>query len=406
MKTFRYAKLTVLLSLISCCPDAYAAAFQFYEVGAPIIGTAGVGQAALANDASTAYFNPAGMTNLDSSELMLGLQFILPYTNFSPNSSNSISGNNGGSASLLAPGLGAYYVYHYSPKVSVGFDLNSPYGGALSYNNHWVGRYNVQQMMFYTVDANPTVAYQINPMISIGGGIVIEYANLTQTLAIPIVPALLDGQANIKVDNVAPGFNLGVLFTPDEATRIGVAYRSQIVHHLSGNTDLLNISATPTTRTKMVMPANIIASVTRALTSNITILGELGWANWSSMKTTMVTIDGFSAVTPNNWSNTYRAGIGGRFQVMPSLLVQTGVSYDSSPTTSSKRLPNLPVDGQWRFGAGLEYALIKQATLAASYEFMHLGSAPISNASSLGVLSGSYSRNYANVFQISLNVAC
>ena len=42
---------------------SYAAAFQFYELGAPSNGTAGVGQAALASDASTAYFNPAGMAS-------------------------------------------------------------------------------------------------------------------------------------------------------------------------------------------------------------------------------------------------------------------------------------------------------------------------------------------------------
>lgn len=405
MKRFRLSRLAVFIGLMTCGQLSYAAAFQFYELATPVIGTAGVGQAAIANDASTAYFNPAGMTFLSGSQLMLGSQFILPYTNFSPNSANTITGNNGGTASLLAPGIGAYYVYRATPKLGLGVSLTSPYGGALSYNNHWVGRYNVQQMTFYTVALNPTIAYQANSWLSVGGGIVVEYANLSQTLALRLTP-LLDGQANIKVDNVAPGFNLGVLLAPDAATKVGVTYRSQIIHRLHGNTDFLNISITPNTSTRMVMPANIIASLSRALNSKFTLLGELGWADWSSMRDTVVTIAGFTAVTPQNWRNTYRAGLGGRYQFKPSLLLQAGVSYDSSPTISTRRLPDLPVDRQIRIGAGIEYALVKAAMLGVSYEYMNLGRGSISNTSSLGVLSGSYSRNYANVFQVSLNVNC
>ncbi len=405
MKRFQFTQLTSALALLVFSPLSHAAAFQFYELGAPINGTAGVGQAALANDASTAYYNPAGMTFLSSTQVMLGTQFILPYTNFSPNSANTIAGNNGANAGLLAPGLGGYFVYQLSPRLSAGINVNSPYGGALSYNSRWVGRYIAQQVMFYTVDANPALAYQVNKWLSLGVGYVMEYANLNQSIALPI-QAGLDGQANLKLDNFASGFNLGVIIAPDAATKLGITYRSQVVHHLNGNTSFLNITATPTTHSKMVMPTNITASISRALTSKFTLLGEVGWADWSTMRNTIVTIDRFSAVTPNNWHNTMRVGLGGRYQLRDALLVQTGVSYDSSPTTTSQRLPDLPVDAQVRAGVGLEYAFIKQATLGASYEYLHLGSAAISNTSAMGVLSGSYPRNYANVVQVSLNVIC
>src|SRR5580692_2999585 len=89
-KGFCMKKKLVNLALCTffLCEAAFPAAFQLYELGTPVIGTAGVGQAALASDASTAYFNPAGMTQLPTSEFMLGTQVLLPYAEFGKNNQN------------------------------------------------------------------------------------------------------------------------------------------------------------------------------------------------------------------------------------------------------------------------------------------------------------------------------
>lgn len=395
--------VAAIITTLSFSTSANAAAFQFYELGAPVIGTAGVGQAALANDASTAYYNPAGMARLPSTEFMLGTQVGLSYTNFSPNSSNTIAGNNGGNAGALVPGADAYFVYNASPKLKIGASITSPYGGLLDYTNHWVGRYIVQQMLLLTLNLNPALAYQINDCVAVGAGISIEYASLYQTVAAPSSPTV-DGQATFRGSNTSPGFNLGILFNPAPATKIGVAYRSQIIHNLRGDIDLLNYSATPSASTKLVMPANVIASISQDIANQFVLLGEVGWANWSSMVNTIVSVHNFSVVTPQNWNNTYRLGVGGQFKATPAMLLQGGVSYDSSPTSSSKRTPNLPMDRQIRVGVGAIYAMLKAVNLGLSYEYINLGRAPINNTSFAGVLSGQYSRNYMNVVQASLNI--
>jgi len=384
---------------------AEAAAFQLYELGTPIVATAGVGQAAVASDASTVYFNPAGMAVLSTSQMMLGSEMLLPYANFSPNSSNTISGNNGGNAGMLSPMISGYYMYNFSPDLKLGFGLTSPYGGALNYNTNWVGRYSVQQMTLLTINFNPALSYKLLDWLALGAGVSVEYASLYQTLALRL-NSTSDGQASLNVDNTAEGFNLGMLLIPTQSTKIGIAYRSQIVHHLSGNLGFLNISNTPTATTKLVMPANIIASISQGITDQFTLLGEFGWSNWSSMRDSIVTVNGYSGVTPENWNNTYRVGIGGQYKISQPVLLQAGASYDSSPTTSTQRTPNLPMDKQLRIGVGLEYSLNRVAVLGLSYEYFNLGSAPINNTSSVGTLAGSYSRNYTNVFQASLNVAC
>lgn len=406
MKGFRLSLFSLAVGSLLSSSLANAAAFQLYEVGAPVVGAAAVGQTTL-NDPSTAYFNPASMVQVQGTQFMLGSQAILQYTNFSPNPGTTITGGNGGSAGGLLPGVSGFFVHTINPKLKAGVSLTMPYGGALSYDNFWVGRYVVQQMVLYTLNLNPSLAYQINDWASVGGGIVIEYANLYQTVAIPISSSpAVDGQGTLKLDNTSPGINLGALFTPAPNTKIGIAYRSQIIHNLRGSTSFANITTTPGTSTKLVMPANIIASIAQNITPKVTLLGEAGWANWSSMRNSVIFIDGYSLSTPQDWNDTYRLGIAGRYQFTSDFLGQAGISYDSSPTSASKRLPDLPMDRQIRVGAGIEYMMVRAATLGLSYEYMNLGKASINNTSAAGVLSGNYSRNYANVFQASISIGC
>jgi len=403
MRHLRLSLLTICLGTSLLSNVANAAAFQLYEQGTPIIGTAAVGQAANTSDASTAYFNPAGMAALPSSEFMLGSQMIFPNTHFSPNTANTISGGSGGNAGTLTPGMSMYYVYSYAPRLKLGVALTSPYGGSLTYDDGWVGRYNVQNAFFYTINLNPSLALQVNKWLAVGAGVSVEYMSLQQTTALPLIP-LVDGQINVKVTDYAPGANFGVMLTPSKATTVGIAYRSQITHDMHGNITFLRITDQPNTSTKMVMPQNVIASWTQDLSDRFTLLTELGWSNWSSMKNTTLNVAGYSVVTPLNWNDTYRVGLGGKFKVTPAFVLQAGASYDSSPTSTANRLPVLPMDRQVRLGVGFLYTMHKIVKLGMSYEYWNLGNAPIHNTSSAGVLAGSYSTNFANTLQASINV--
>jgi len=123
MKYTVWARCGFLVAIAACTlmtQTAKAAAYQLYEMGTPVIGTAGVGQAALAEDASTAWFNPAGMLRLQGSQLMLGSQIMVPHVQFSKNSSNTIAGESGGNAGTLLPGMSLYTAWNYSPTVKFG----------------------------------------------------------------------------------------------------------------------------------------------------------------------------------------------------------------------------------------------------------------------------------------------
>lgn len=385
--------------------SSFAAAFQAYELASPIIGTAAVGQA-ITPDASIAYFNPAAMAQLNGTSYLVGTQFILPYINFSKNSLTTILGDNGANAGSLLPSGALYYVYSYSPSLKLGLSFNSPYGGMLNYNDGWAGRFIVQNLQMYALDLNPSFAYQLSDWAAIGAGFTIEYANLMQTLALPTRVRLVDGQANLNVSNTNVGFNVGLFLIPWEGTKIGLAYRSKISHDLEGTTTFYRIDVVPITSMQMIMPQTFIASIAEDFSDQLTLLAEAGWANWAQMKDTIVNIRNITLVIPQDWHDTYRVGLGAKYSVTPDFTLQSGASFDSSPTSASKRLPDLPMDRQIRVGLGFLYNIIRPVQLGFSYEYINFGKAPIHNQSIVGTLSGDYWRNFANVFQASINVNC
>ena len=403
MLFFRLNKFVAFVGLTFISNPIFAAAFQLYELGTPIIGTAGVGQAVV-NDASSAYFNPAAMVSLTSSQFMLGAQTILPYANFSVKPGNTLSGDAGGNAGLLTPGMSLFYSYQYNPCLKFGVSFTTPYAGSLNYTNGWVGRYVIQQATFYALNLNPSVAWRVNDWLTAGMGVAIEYMNLQQTTALPIGGSD-DGQINVKAENVSGGFNLGALFTPFTNTEIGLAYRSQVNHNLHGDLTFLRISDTPNTSIRMIMPHNLILSLKQKVTPAATLLAEAGWSHWSTMHNSILHVAGYSATTPRDWNDTYRLGLGGRYDLTDHLTLQAGASFDSSPTNTAHRLPDLPMDKQVRVGTGFQYAASKAINLGMSYEYMNLGRARIDNTSSNGTLNGSYWRNFANFVQASINIA-
>lgn len=392
-----------LASSLLFASNAFSAAFTLYEVAAPVMGTAGVGQAAFASDASTSFFNPAGMTQLKNSQVMVGGQAFFLNTHFETDDLNTLRGGNGNNAGGIYPGLANYIVYDYSPTLKFGVSLNAPYAGGVHYTEGWVGRYVAQDDLLITLDLNPSFAYQVNDWFAAGAGFSIQYAKYDQQMAM-FLPGLPDGSADLELDNFALGFNLGVLLTPTPKTRIGVAYRSGFTHDLTGETAFERLLVTPPSSSILKEPQSVILSVAQQATSKLLLLGEAGWANWGVFDNTIVNIGGFSLVIPDDWHNTWRAGVGMEYQLISRLTMQFGVSYDSSPVDKYHRLPFLPMDRQIRIGTGMKFQANDYAMLSMAYEYVDFGDAKIFSPSAVGVLSGKYPVNRGNFLSMSINV--
>src|SRR5512143_1112793 len=221
--------IAAAIGLLLGSGTAWAGGAWVYETAAPDVGTASAGRAALAEDASTTFGNPAGMTRLGGVNLLFGLQPTIITTEFDTGSGTTTSGTNGGNAGGFLPAGGIYGSYSILPELKVGCALNSYVGGALNYDTDWVGRYYGTESTLLTFNLNPVIAYRVLPWLSLGAGFSVQWAKLKNELAVNnAIESLPDGFMKYEDNNFGFGGNVGALFEIDDKTRVGVTYRSQV----------------------------------------------------------------------------------------------------------------------------------------------------------------------------------
>jgi len=196
---------SIILRVVSCLViltlplAARAGSFQLSEQSVSGLGVAFAGGAASAEDASTLFFNPAGLTLLDKSELQLGMHAIIPSDEFTnqgtrynlpgtPFNGLTVVGGNGGNAGINHI-LGNLYFSHPLVRnssygdITVGVGVFSPFGLETDYQPDWVGRYAALRTKLTTIDIQPTLAWRYG-RFSLGGGVDIQYASARLSQAI------------------------------------------------------------------------------------------------------------------------------------------------------------------------------------------------------------------------------
>lgn len=277
---------------------AGAGSFSLNEQSVSGLGTAYAGGAAQAEDASTLFFNPAGIVLLDQGELQFAAHGLFPSATFSNEGSHynlpgtpfnglPISGGNDGDAGVdhVLPNLyltqpvlrGSQY-----GDLTLGIGVTVPFALETDYSNPaWVGRYHALRSKLTTFDIQPTIAYRLWDQLSFGAGLDIQYASarLTQAIdfglaaqqplaqffgALPPVlvppteaaylnagffPGGRDGVSEIHGDDWAVGFTLGALWEYMKGSdqsffqdgRFGISFRSKIDHTIEGDADFRRV---------------------------------------------------------------------------------------------------------------------------------------------------------------------
>ena len=140
MSSLKRCFYVVALCTSLLATSAWAGGLALYELGTPDVGTAAAGWSARAQDASTAFTNPAGMTRLEQSQLLAGVQPLYVNVNFDAVSS-TFGGGDGGNAGGWVPSAGLYYVHDVTQNWTLGVAAASHFGLGLDYNDNWAGRY-------------------------------------------------------------------------------------------------------------------------------------------------------------------------------------------------------------------------------------------------------------------------
>ncbi len=391
----RPTKRTVLLacgtlvlavgSLAASVSVAQAGGLYLNEFATPSMGVAGAGAEAVASDASTnfALHNPAGMTRLDGNEVSVGAGVLYGDTKFDQDPSTPFAGGNGGDQAGLAPILGSHGVLSVTDDLKFGMSVFSISGAALDPDDGWTGRYQLREIELLTLSFNPSAAYRLNDRLSVAAGFIATYADIDFQLAAPIGGA---GNVEIEGDDWAFGFNLGALFELSPRTRVGIIYVSEIEPEFSGDLEITtggSPSFSAPSTLKFTYPQLVRVGAYHELNDQWALLGTVGWEDWSAFDSfTVATTVGAGSI-PTGWEDTYHFSGGVHYRLNDDWLLQTGITYDTSPVSSSDRTADLPIDRQNRVAVGAQYQLSERMNVGGAFEYIDLGDAKINDPSAL-----------------------
>ncbi|MHC4945073.1 MAG: OmpP1/FadL family transporter, partial [Planctomycetota bacterium] len=329
-----------------------------YENGSPDMGTSYAGHSARADDAATAYQNPAGMTRIQGNELMLGSYVAVTKFRFDPDLGRTVSNppgqtNGGGTMDSLIPALGTFIVTDLAEDLKFGFTVNAISAAGVDYHNNWIGRTFVTENSMVIANLEPALAYKVSDELSLGVGMHLLKATYSQQLK--ATSAL--NAATVEIDDAEDwgiAGTIGGLYEFSERTRIGATFRSQGNMKLSGDVESpIPINVDFDTDFDVPMGAN--ASLFHRLTDEVALLADVGWTDWSHFDNQGVTVGPSSGSIRRDWKDTYRFGVGIEYDFTEKWLFRSGISYDTSPCDDDDMLPDIPVGEQYRISLGVEH---------------------------------------------------
>ncbi|HEY4366360.1 MAG TPA: outer membrane protein transport protein [Steroidobacteraceae bacterium] len=373
---------------------ACASGFALLEQSASRLGTAFSGTAAAADDASTVFYNPAGLMKLSQAQALLvasGVQIGSTFHNVNSQAALGQSlGSDGGDAGGWSVLPAAYFALPVNSDLAFGLALNVPFGLQLDYDNDWIGRFQSQRSQIETYNINPAVAWRLNPHVSLGFGlnyqrVLAELTNAVNYTAVvgqglqqlvaagqlppAAVPGLiaanggLSGATKVRGDDSAWGFNAGVLFEFSPDTRLGLAYRSSTLYTIEGSVNFAPPTASDPVGAGIIAaasatggplstgPISVDLELPEIATAsfyhrmgNVELLADVAWTGWSSVQELRIVRDSGDvlSVTPELWKDTWRYALGATYALNDMWKLRGGVAFDQSPVPDSTRTTRLP----------------------------------------------------------------
>ena len=370
-----------------------AAGFQLLEQNASGLGNAYAGSAAVAENASTIFYNPAGMTQLQAREISGGLVAVGTSFKFTDNGSSSgrLAGNggDGGGWGFLPNG---YLSWALNKDLYVGVGVGAPFGLKTEYSNPWIGAAQSTMFDVKTYNVNPSIAYRVNEVVSVGAGVNWQRMSTEYTRQVGTVSVFAASPLKLTLDGDSWGWNVGGLFILSPATKVGISYRSTVDYDLSGNINVtgpipgVNAGGTSSAKASVKLPDLFILSATQQLSDKWQMLGDVSWTGWSSIPKIDVTrtsgaLSGQSAQTlDTNFQDTWRVALGANYQYTDAIKLKFGVAYDQTPVQSTAtRLVSLPDNDRTWFSAGAQWTPSKGSTVDFGVAYLYLKDTAIDN---------------------------
>lgn len=382
----RILRTGLAIAIASTSSYSLASGFALNEQSVAGMGMSFAGRSSSAEDASTVFGNPAGMARIKREQINIGAAAIHAKSDISHASGIGGGSNDGDMVPTTGVPMG-YYVKPLDEKVAFGIGVYAPFGLATDYESGFMGRYEADKSFVRVVTIQPTLSYRFNDQLSVGFGPTFNRIDgeLTSAIGNP-VPGAGDGKVKIKGDDVAVGFNVGVLYEFTPQTRVGLTYHSRVKYELEGDTRVSG--AGPVLETAagkydasldLTTPESVDMSFTHEIDDNWTLYAGSTWTRWSRLKEIRVDNEGVtgplepalsSIVEEQNWHDTWAHAVGVSYKLNPQWVLRTGLAYDQSPVNNTDRSPRIPSGDRTILSFGAGWSPSDEMTIDLAYSYL------------------------------------
>jgi long-chain fatty acid transport protein len=401
----------LLVMLLVPVSQVQAGGFSIYEQGARAMGRASA-FVAMPSDPSAIFYNPAGLTLLDGTQIYVGGTIIMPTGEFDGTSPLGAAATGTMKDQLFIP-PNLYISHRLNDKIVLGLGVHTPFGLGTAWKDPatWAGRWVSVDSEIQMFGINPTVAMQVNDKLAVGAGLDVRFSSVRVEQYVPYPSPPPFDAATLKLEsdmNNAIGFNFGLLYALSEKMNLGLAYRSGIELKYTGEAVITSLLSQPEVtadvETAINYPAVFTAGVAYKLKDNLLVEGDLQYWFWSAFEelsisglpTGDVTID-------ENYDNSFELRLGLEWWKSETMALRAGFVHDQSPVPKASISPMLPdadrngITG----GVGLKFGSM---TVDAAFMYLVFADAETADPMPTGYPKGIY-KNSALLFGVNLGFA-
>lgn len=384
-------RLVFLMSaagIMSFHQSAMAAAFQLWEQDGASIGNYHAGRAAIAEDASTSYYNPAGLIRIKNQQVVFGADPIL--TDFRYKGTVKVDTLNdptpqpvtaqGGGFNLIPFG---HYASPICDCVVFGLSVDVPFGLQTNYGSNTILRYAATLTSLQVIDVSPNLGIALNDKFSIGFGVDWQHLNAEFDQTATFGDQTFDTYSRNTGTSEAWGYHLGALYQFTPQTRVGLSYHSKVSHRVMGKSAFVGpiandlaggTQASENLRAATTLPATTTLSAFHSLNCLWDIMGSVSYTQWNVFHDLILqnvagilnleSTNTLPVIVHQNYHNSWSYAVGANYHPCQRWIIRTGLGFDQTPSTNQYRNVQLPDTNRIGVALGTHY----QATRTLGFD--------------------------------------
>jgi long-chain fatty acid transport protein len=351
--------------------------FELYEFGAAASALSGA-VVARTWDASTVFYNPAGIAFLEGTHFYGGLTLIFPKTKFT-GAEPIFAGEEHNAKDLVHHPIGIYFTHQFTEDLFAGIGVTNPFGLGLAWEKDFPGRglsFNTDLKSFYV---SPVVAYKLSDNFSISGGLDLVFGNVILERSAFLFtsegsPGTEVGDSKVEgTSDLAAGFTASLMYR-DDNLGLGFLYRHSIENKLSAGDASFNLIDTgipginamaagllvdQKVNTSLSFPNFFVVGAYYKLMDNLGLEVDYSWYNWSVFDELVLEFDDplLNQTVPQDYENSNQIRLGVHYDLSKNLQLRTGYIWDESPQPVHSISPLLADNDRNDYTLGLGYTM-------------------------------------------------